>query len=173
MEPGYPATAAGRSYVVFGGPGVGKSGVLLLSGLNGSNGFKLDGENNADASGAPSAPPGTSMTMAMPIGDWGSVVSWGSYKGRSYVVFGGPGVGKTGMLLLSSLNGSNGFKLDGENNVDYSGWSVSAAGDINGDGYNDVVIGAHRYPSNSDKGRSYVVFGGPGVGKGWSAAVQP
>ena len=57
----------------------------------------------------------------------------GNYEGRSYVVFGGPDVGKTGDLLLSSLNGTNGFKLDGENNGDWSGVSVSAAGDINGD----------------------------------------
>ena len=45
-----------------------------------------------------------------------------------------------------------------------SGHSVSAAGDINGDGYDDVVIGAAGYPAGADKGRSYVVFGGPGVG---------
>ena len=70
-------------------------------------------------------------------------------KGRSYVVFGGPGVGKTGDLLLSSLNGSNGFKLDGENNSDWSGYSVSAAGDINGDGVDDLLIGAYGYPSGN------------------------
>ncbi len=50
------------------------------------------------------------------------------------MVFGGPGVGGSGVLNLSSLTGANGFKLDGENNNDFSGWSVSAAGDINGDG---------------------------------------
>ena len=63
---------------------------------------------------------------------------------------------------LSDLNGQNGFKLDGENNNDYSGYPVSAAGDINGDGYADLLIGAYGYASS--KGRSYVVFGGPGVG---------
>ena len=47
---------------------------------------------------------------------------------------------------LSSLNGVNGFKLDGENNDDYSGISVSAAGDINGDGHADLLIGAYGYP---------------------------
>ena len=55
------------------------------------------------------------------------------------------GVGSSGDILLSSLNGTNGFKLDGENNGDYSGYSVSAAGDINGDGYADLLIGAYGY----------------------------
>ena len=167
--PGYPGGGGiGRSYVVFGGFGVGQSGDLLLSSLNGSNGFKLDGENNGDASGY-------SISAAGDInGDgYNDLVikaygyPLGNNKGRSYVVFGGPGTGKTGDLLLSSLNGSNGFKLDGENNNDdyYSGNSVSAAGDINGDDHDDLVIGAWGYSSGNNKGRSYVVFGGLGVGK--------
>ncbi len=63
------------------------------------------------------------------------------------MVFGGPGVGSSGDILLSSLNGTNGFKLDGENNGDSSGCSVSAAGDINGDGHADLLIGADGYPA--------------------------
>ena len=166
--PLYPSDSGkGRSYVVFGGPGVGQSGGLLLSSLNGANGFKLDGENNNDWSGI-------SVSAAGDINDDGHNdlligargYPGGSGNGRSYVVFGGPGVGQSGDLLLSSLNGANGFKLDGENNGDFSGQSLSAAGDINGDGYADLLIGAHGYPSGSGaQGRSYVVFGGPGVGQ--------
>ncbi len=65
------------------------------------------------------------------------------------------------ILNLTDLNGQNGFKLDGENNGDGSGVSVSAAGDINGDGHADLLIGAWGYlaASWSGKGRSYVVFG--------------
>ena len=74
-------------------------------------------------------------------------------------------VGSQGLISLSSLNGSNGFKLDGEATDDESGRWVSAAGDINGDGYVDLLIGAYGYPAGSAQGRSYVVFGGPNVGR--------
>ncbi len=159
------AGSTGRSYVVFGGPGVGSSGDILLSSLNGINGFKLDGENSGDNSGCTVSTAGDINGDGHPdllIGANGYPNS--TYRGRSYVVFGGPGVGSNGDILLSSLNGSNGFKLDGENNNDYSGFPVSAAGDINGDGYADLLIGATYYPNGTAKGRSYVVFGGPGVG---------
>ncbi len=62
------------------------------------------------------------------------------------------------VLLLGSLNGQNGFKLDGENNNDNSGISISAVGDINDDGHDDLIVGAYAYPEGSAKGRSYVVF---------------
>ena len=80
------------------------------------------------------------------------------------MVFGGSGVGGSGVLKSASLNGANGFKLDGENDGDQSGNSVSSGGDINGDGYADLMIGAYGYPGRVYRGRSYVVFGGPGVG---------
>ena len=155
------ASITGRSYAVFGGPGVGGSGDILLSSLNGANGFKLDGEVSNDASGS-------SVSAVGDInGDGHADLLIGapyhtSSTGRSYVVFDGPGVGSSGDILLSSLNGANGFKLDGEANNDASGWAVSAAGDINGDGHADLLIGAPSHASNT--GRSYVVFGGPGVG---------
>ena len=171
---GYPkGDDKGRSYVLFGGPGVGGSGgVIALSSLNGSNGFKLDGENNNDRSGY-------SVSGAGDINGDGhddlivGAPYYGKYNGRSYVVFGGPGVGSGGIIALSSLNGSNGFKLDGENNVDSSGGVVSAAGDINGDGYDDLLIGAAYANANGNgKGRSYVVFGRPGVGSGGVIALS-
>ena len=45
-------------------------------------------------------------------------------------------------LNLSTLDGSNGFKLSGVAADDHSGRSVSAAGDVNGDGFDDLIIGA-------------------------------
>ena len=63
-------------------------------------------------------------------------------------------------LELSTLTGTDGFKLSGVAAFDFSGISVSAAGDVNGDGVDDVIIGADRAdPNGSDSGASYVVFG--------------
>ncbi len=45
-------------------------------------------------------------------------------------------------LELSELDGSNGFVLNGIDEYDRSGRSVSGAGDINGDGIDDLIIGA-------------------------------
>jgi len=38
--------------------------------------------------------------------------------------------------------GSRGFVVTGENAGDRAGWTVSSAGDVNGDGFDDIIIGA-------------------------------
>jgi hypothetical protein len=43
---------------------------------------------------------------------------------------------------LSVLSGTNGFRIDGIAPNDFAGWSVDTAGDLNGDGYTDVLVGA-------------------------------
>ena len=49
--------------------------------------------------------------------------------------------------------------MTGEAASDFFGISVSTAGDVNGDGYSDVIIGAYNALGNF-KGRSYIYFGG-------------
>ncbi|HQV89850.1 MAG TPA: integrin alpha, partial [Nitrosomonas sp.] len=73
-------------------------------------------------------------------------------------------------INLSSLDGNNGFRLDGVAPADESGYSVSNAGDVNGDGFDDLFVGASRADSNGvDSGSSYVVFG---KASGFSAAMD-
>ena len=46
------------------------------------------------------------------------------------------------VLNVSSLNGSNGFRLDGDAINDLSGRVTAGGGDVNGDGFADLLIGA-------------------------------
>ena len=64
-------------------------------------------------------------------------------------------------LDLAALDGTNGFRLDGSDNYDNSGRSVAGAGDVNGDGIDDLIIGAPGGDPDrrSGAGESYVVFG--------------
>ena len=149
----------GHSYVVFGTNKIVSGGVLPLANLNGANGFKITGEKVGDQSGR-------SLDGAGDVnGDGYNDVIIGAPNhelGRSYVIFGGSKVGSDSAVSLGSLVGSNGFKIDGEINLSLSGFSVSGAGDFNGDGYDDIVIGATNFTNFF--GRSYVVFGGRQVG---------
>src|SRR5262245_44141885 len=65
--------------------------------------------------------------------------------------------------LVNVAAGAGGFVIHGQDAKDYSGASVSSAGDINGDGYHALIIGAAGAdgPGNTRgyAGDSYVVFG--------------
>ena len=65
-------------------------------------------------------------------------------------------------IELSNLESASGggFVINGVSLNDKSGYSVSGAGDVNGDGLDDVIIGAHQAdPNGNSSGSSYVVFG--------------
>jgi len=153
---------AGSSYVVFGSTS-GLPNPMNLSSLNGSNGFVIHGENAYDILGFSVSSAGDINGDGVDdliIGASGTNPNGNSDAGSSYVVF-GSNSGLPNPLNLSSLNGSNGFAIHGENAIDGSGRSISSAGDINGDGVDDLIIGAFRAGpnGNSDAGSSYVVFG--------------
>lgn len=51
----------------------------------------------------------------------------------------------------------------GENDGDIFGSSVASVGDVNGDGYDDIIIGASFFPSEAGQGRAYLYLGGPAI----------
>jgi len=153
---------AGVVYVVFGNAG-GFPAELPLASLDGSNGFKLSGVKAYDRAGF-------AVNKAGDVnGDgWDDLLIGalaadpnGSYSGATYVVFGRP-FGFPAELNLGKLNGINGFKLSGERPNDRSGRAISGAVDINGDGMDDIIIGADGVPSGGSRGATYVVFGSAG-----------
>ena len=152
---------SGSSYVVF-GKASGFTATMDLSALDGSNGFRIDGANRGDQSGVSVSSAGDVNGDGYDdiiIGAWGADNNGARSSGSSYVVF-GKASGFSASMDLSALDGSNGFRIDGGRRADYSGISVSSAGDFNGDGYDDVIIGAYGADNNGDEsGSSYVVFG--------------
>jgi len=93
------------------------------------------------------------------IGAYGADPNGNNGAGESYVVF-GQATGFGASIELSALNGTNGFVINGIDGGDRSGISVSSAGDVNGDGFDDLIVGADSAsPNGPSSGESYIIFG--------------
>ena len=147
---------AGSAYVVFGKQG-GFSANFNLSELNGTNGFTINGiaEGNETSVSVSGAGDFNGDGIDDLIIGASSADPNGNNSGSSYLIFGSE-EGFAPTLNLSTLDGTNGFAINGANAYDFAG-KVSAAGDVNGDGFDDLIIGA--YGANGFAGASYVVFG--------------
>ena len=153
----FSRTSAGSSYVLYGTAS--PSDVDLASPL-GSSGFRIDGAADSTFSGDSVAAAGdinvdgrADVIVGAPLSDPSSRTNAGS----SYVVY---GTASPSNVDLASL-GFSGFRIDGAAAGDSSGDSVAPAGDINGDGRADVIVGASGASpfSRTGAGSSYVIYG--------------
>ena len=152
----------GKSYVLFGGTDVGTSGNVEVSQLDGTNGFVISSNDSVNS------PISRFVSNAGDINSDGfeDIVVVSAFgeddNDEAYVLFGGTDVRVSGNVEVSQLDGTNGFVISNTNESDFFIRSVSSAEDIDGDGIDDLVLGA---PSYSDEpGKSYVLFGSPDLG---------
>jgi hypothetical protein len=154
---------AGKSYVIYGSAALSALQTVSTANVGGSvAGFTISGWQAGEESG-------TSVSSAGDFnGDGKADLLVSAYfsditranSGTTYVVLGK--TGNTAVDLNAVKNNTGGFAIIGENGTDYSGVSVSSAGDVNGDGLGDIVIGAivaSTSAPNRYSGKTYVVFG--------------
>jgi hypothetical protein len=140
---------SGQAYVLF-GSNQPFSRSFDLATLNGSNGFALSGIEGDRTGFAVNGDGYGDLLIGAPSTD-----------GSTYVVFGSPNPFPAN-LDLSLLDGSNGFVLESVlDDYNVLGRGVSAAGDVNGDGIDDLIVGDPRANAGGivDAGQAYVIYG--------------
>ena len=135
------------------------STVIQLGSFN-FGGFTILGKNPADNAGVSVSDAGdvnndgfNDIIIGAPHNDDGGVSA-----GSAYVIFGK--AAGFGTIDLANLQPSTGFAIQGDTHYDDAGWSVSGAGDVNGDGFDDIIVGA-PFGDNAfaEAGEAYVIFG--------------
>ena len=128
-------TSTGRAYIYFGGAPMNNIADVTMTGETTFNLFGISVSAAGDVNGD-----GFSDVFVGANG-------YTSSTGRAYIFLGG-----------ASMNNTADVTMTGEAASSQFGYSVSDAGDVNGDGYSDVITGAYNYSSSA--GRAYIYFGG-------------
>ncbi len=152
-------SSSGAAYVVWGKAGGGD--ILLADVAQGIGGFRIAGQKASDFVGGvlDFAPDmngdGLPEILIGALGD----DDGGSNAGATYVVFGS--AGNLNLSLDQAAASLGGFKLFGEAAADAAGTAIAYAGDLNGDGIGDLLIGAPGVDliTGNSAGAVYVVFG--------------
>jgi Ca2+-binding RTX toxin-like protein len=135
---------------------------FAISSIDGSNGFRVHGGANYDRAGNAITSAGDVNGDGFEdfISSYWAVDSNGVHQsGSAWVIFGAAG-GLPTDWRFSDLNGSNGFRINGEDFQGRMGTSAAAAGDVNNDGFDDIIVGA---PGNNAAGSAYVIYGHAGA----------
>jgi len=146
----------GKVYVIFGSPDLAFS--IDLEEVDASNGFVFE-TGESFALGYRVAPAGDLNGDGLDdvaIGATHADTNGIENAGAVYVVFGAPSY-PTGTLFPWSLDGEVGFTVAGSEEFEFAG-RARTAGDFNGDGLQDLIVGATE-GGNVGTGSAYVLFG--------------
>ncbi len=157
---------AGEAYVIYGAPDVGAGGTFSPAQLDGTNGFTIKGAFGAAYVGESLASLDFNgdgikdIAVGVPWSIVGEMVN----AGQVYILYGGTGIGVSGAFTVPDMiTPKNGLIINGILNGDHAGGTVSYGGDINGDGFDDLVTNSSYQPDGFAEGVAYVVYGGPDV----------
>ncbi len=131
--PGGLGSSGDTAFIHFGGSDIDNEPDVILEGIPRSGfGYPVSNAGDVNADGY------DDVIVGAPREEIGGT----SKVGRAYIFLGGPVVDEMPDVIMTSLNSSR----------TYFGSTVASAGDLNGDGFDDVAVG--------EAGRIYLYFGG-------------
>jgi len=163
--------AAGQSYLIYGSSLLkDDDGIIELSEVGGASdlGVRFDGENANDTSGVDVSSVGdidldglADVLIGAPSASPGGITR----AGQSYLVFGKSIIADADHIIPLAEIGvvpGLGVRIDGANAGDLAGTRVARAGDVDGDGKEDLLIEATRVAlpfNNSISNQTFLLFG--------------
>ena len=153
-NPGNATLPEGGAYVIYGKSGTTRGGFTAAP-VPATDGYEITGTTGAN---------------------WGKSVTAGDFNGDGHrdFVLGSPTyngsngqlaviTSDVGTLTLGSLTSSQGFTLEGAS-AERAAYSIALTGDVNGDGLDDLLVGAHLADNGAtDSGSVYLILGQSGI----------
>ncbi|MFZ5863589.1 MAG: hypothetical protein ACOYXR_12195 [Nitrospirota bacterium] len=162
----------GVAYLYWGGPAMTTTASVVFHGETDQSlfGMSASGVGDVNGDGFPDLAVGAYQTLV--VAECNGIEQELPLVGRVYVYFGGPRDEMdtlADVVLTGETTEIPNDRSSACRSGDEFGLSVAGVGDINGDGYDDIAVGARGHDDgvDADAGRAYVFFGGPwfvGVG---------